>query len=34
MLRAIAASGGFLVRLDRPALTPAPIEIRLFALER
>ena len=34
MLRAIAAPGGFLVPLNWPALTPAPTEIRLFALER
>jgi hypothetical protein len=33
MLRPLAASGGFLVRLDWPALTPALIEIRPFDLE-
>jgi hypothetical protein len=29
----VAASGGFLVRLDLPALTPALLEIRLFDLD-
>jgi hypothetical protein len=33
MLLPVAASCGFLVRLDWPALTPALIEIRLFVLE-
>jgi hypothetical protein len=32
MLLPIAASGGFLVHLDWPALTPAPIEIKVFPL--
>jgi hypothetical protein len=32
MLLPIAASGGFLVSLDWPALTPALTEIRLFTL--
>jgi hypothetical protein len=30
----IAASGGFLVHLDWPAFTPAPIEIRLLVPAR
>ena len=34
MLLPIAASGGFLVRLDWPALTPAPTEVRMFTLAR
>ena len=34
MLLPIAACGGILVRLDWPALTPAPTEIRMFTLAR
>jgi hypothetical protein len=34
LLRPIAASGGFLLRLDWPALTPDPTEMKLLALER
>ena len=34
MLFPIAACGGILVRLDWPALTPAPTEIRMFTLAR
>ena len=31
LLHPVAASGGFLVRLDWPALTPALTEIKLLA---
>ena len=34
LLHPVAASGGVLVRLDRPALTPALTEIRLLATAR